>query len=199
MKARELLSEYSLTMSDVELQASKKSLLCRERRQSLATSHAPSWVKLLFGGVRTGFGVEGFFSRVNDRRCIVFVGVEPDVSLASYTFDFLYRVGKSCPGMHKKKERQKNQWRMGFATALAGRLRAYQSNEQSKQEKALVPVKSKITESYIESKYPDLVKMAPVKKVRPTKAYQAGLEEGRRVQWGKPVGSNDNATPMLEQ
>lgn len=199
IKARKLLSEYSLAMSDVELQAAAESLSCSEHRQPLTTRYAPSWVKLLFGGVRMGFGVEGFFSSADERDAVIFVGVEPDVSLASYTFGYLYRIGKSCPGMRKKKERQKNQWRMGFATALCWRLRAYQDNEQSRQEKALVPVKDRISKDYIASRYPDLVKMAPVKKVRTTKAYQAGYEEGRRVQWGKPVGSNGHSTPMLSQ
>ena len=196
VKARQLLSEYSLTMSDVEIQAAAESLSGSEHEQPLTTKHAPSWVKILFGGVRTGFGVEGFFNSADERKTVIFVGVEPDVSLASYTFGYLYRIGKSCPGMRKKKERQKNQWRMGFATALYWRLRAYQENEQSKQEMALVPIKGRISKSYIASKYPDLVKMAPVNKVRTTtKAYQAGYEEGRRVQFGKPVGSN--ATPMM--
>lgn len=199
IKARKLLSEYSLAMSDVELQAAADSLPCSEHRQPLATKHAPSWVKLLFGGVRMGFGVEGFFSSAGDRNSVVLVGVEPDVSLASYTFGYLYRVGKSCPGMNKNKERQKNQWRMGFATALVWRFRIYQDNEQTNQEKALVPVKNKIAKGYIESRYPDLVKMAPVKTVRTTKAYRAGFEEGQRVRWGKPVGGTGNVTPMLAQ
>ncbi len=89
MKARRLLSEYSLSLSDVELQKAARELSCSERRQTLTTIYAPSWVKILFGGVRRGFGVEGFFAHVGAKRAVTFVGVEPDLSLASYTFEYL--------------------------------------------------------------------------------------------------------------
>ncbi len=199
MKARRLLSEYSLSMSDVELQAAAEELACGERRQPLTTTYAPSWVKVLFGGVRMGFGVEGFFTWAGKKSAVTFVGVEPDLSLAAYTFEYLYRVGKSCPGMQKKRERQRNQWRMGFVTALAYRFSEYQHQEQSRQEVALVPIKNRLAKSYIASKYPALVKMAPVNKVRTTKAYQAGFAEGQRVQWGTPVGTEGGVAPMLEE
>ncbi|MGE4539235.1 MAG: DUF2786 domain-containing protein [Desulfovibrio sp.] len=198
MKARALLSEYSLSMSDVELQAAVEELSCGERQQPLTTPHVPSWVKILFGGVRRGFGVEGIFTWLGEKRAVTFVGVEPDLSLASYTFGFLYRVGKRAPGMQKKRERQKNQWRMGFAYALLSRFNEYQHHEQSGQEMALMPMKYDLARDYIADRYPDLVKSVPVKKVRPTKAYQAGYTEGRRVQWGQPVGGGGDAAPMLE-
>jgi hypothetical protein len=198
MKARSLLSEYSLSMSDVELQAAAEELSCDERTQPLTTTYAPSWVKILFAGVCRGFGVEGFFAGIGEKSAVTFVGVEPDLSLASYTFLFLYRIGKRAAGMQKKRERQKNQWRAGFANALFFRFLNYQLHEQSKQETALVPVKNEIIRSYISSNHPNLVEMAPAAKSRHTKAYAAGFAEGRRVQWGQPVGTGGDAAPMLE-
>lgn len=197
MKARALLSEYSLSMPDVEWQAMADELSCEERTQPLTTPHVPSWVKILFRGVCRGFGVEGFHGWAGEKRAATFVGVDPDVSLASYTFGFLYRVGKRAPGMQKKRERQRNQWRMGFAYALYSRLNEYQHHEQSRQEMALMPVKHDLARDYIASKYPNLVAGTPIKKVRPTKAYQAGYAEGLRVQWGQPVEGGGDAAPML--
>lgn len=199
MKARALLSEYSLSMSDVELAQLEAEMECREERRTLTTAYTPSWVKTLFSGVRRGFGCGGFFSfehckNYQTRSAVVFVGVEPDVSLAAFTFDYLYRVGKRCPGMAKKKEKQKNQWRMGFAVALANRLMEYQRQEQTAQENALVPVKDGLITSYVETRYPDLVPSRPIAKTRRvTKAFHAGFVHGSTIALNTPVGGAGKA------
>ncbi len=195
MKARTLLSEHSLTMSDVEISNVEESLECREESHTLTTSHAPSWVKILFGGVRRGFGCDGFFSRTYNtetqtaRSTTVFVGVEPDVSLALFTFTYLYRIGKRAPGMYKKKEKQKTQWRMGFAVAINKRLQRY---EQTSQEKALVPIKEGLVKQYMAIIHPGLVPMLPPKFKRESAAFIAGYNHGRNVSLDTPVGASKN-------
>lgn len=190
MKARELLSEYSLTMSDVDMAQAEAEMKCREERQTLTTTYTPSWVKNLFCAVRRGFGCDGFLSSTltattQARSVIVFLGVEPDVSLASFTFEYLYRIGKRAPGMAGKKEKQKNQWRRGFAVALYSRL---VQHEETPQEKALVPIKHTLIGQYKALRHPDLVPALPPAKIdRVTKAFQAGYAHGKAVPMHTPV------------
>jgi hypothetical protein len=194
MKARALLSEYHLSMTDVELASAEAEMECREERRTLTTPHIPSWVKVLFGGVRRGFGCDGFLSmdmpNWQTRGAVVFIGVEPDLSLAAFTFDYLYRVGKRCPGMAKKKERAKNQWRMGFAMALSDRLKRHQSQALTAQENALVPVKESLIAGYMERVHPDLVAARPAAKPRRvTNAFRAGFVHGRTIALNTPIES----------
>lgn len=201
MKARALLSEYSLSMSDVDLARAEAEMECREESRTLTTSYTPSWVKVLFSAVRRGFDCGGFYSyecAVSNRThsVMVFVGVEPDISLASFTFEYLYRIGKRCPRMEKRTEKQKNQWRMGFAVALSHRLVRYRRLELSAQENALVPVKEGMINNYIGSRYPELVPARPpAKQRRSTKAFQAGFVHGFGIPLNTPVSGTGK--PLL--
>jgi hypothetical protein len=199
MKARALLSEYSLQISEVELRQIETDMHCLEKEQRLTTTYVPSWVKTLFQGILQGFVVKGFFTadRYSSKMTVTFAGVEPDVSLASFTFDYLYRVGKACRGLKTKKEKQRNQWRMGFATALLHRFFRYQRHEQVHQERTLAPVKMNLVEQHMAVAYPDLKLMRPPGKVRETKAFCSGFEVGTSVKWGTPVGGESKRPEML--
>lgn len=199
MKARALLSEYSIQISEVGLQQIKTDMQCQEKEQKLTTTYVPSWVKTLFQGIVQGFVVKGFFTddRYSSKMAVIFAGVEPDVSLASFTFEYLYRVGKTCRGLKTKKEKQRNQWRMGFATALLHRFYRYQRYEQVQQETTLAPVKMDLIEQYMAVAHPDLKSMRPPEKVRKTKAYCSGFEVGTSVKWGTPVGGESAYPAML--
>ena len=188
-RAQEFLQKYDLSLSEVEIKREGSSL-CGEQRITLKTRTAPTWVKFLHATAAEGFGVEKLRAlRVSD-SVLIYIGVEPDVTIAKQTFEYLYQfiVAYDLKG---KTTKQKNEWRTGFVHAVHTRF-----EEQNKQRakdthiSAVVLAKEQIAKHYISQKYQDVQKARKMPVADISRSFHEGIAAGMAVPINRPLESN---------
>jgi hypothetical protein len=186
MKAREILEKYDLTLSEVEIEKAGPSL-CAEHRIYHKGKKVPLWAKYLVSSVDLGFGVKSFINL--SPAGYIFVGVEPDVTIARQTFEYLYNYILQ----HKLNEystKDRNQWRLGFSIAIYRRFEEKKIQEsKASQIKGIVLAKQNIMDDYISGKYRiQEVKDRTSCKIQATDAFMRGYHVGTKVPINRPIG-----------
>jgi hypothetical protein len=184
--AQEMLQKYDLSLSEVEIQREGSSL-CGEQHIPLNSRKTPAWVKFLHSAVAEGFNVKNMRGLRLLDTLLIYIGVEPDVTIAKQTFEYLYNFIMKYD-LSGKATKQKNEWRMGFIYAVHSRL-VEQNKKQSenKQINALVLAKDQIAKDYIAQKY-DSVRQS--RKLPPTKissSFHEGVSVGMTTPINRPV------------
>lgn len=194
LKAQELLHKYNLKLAVAPKQENDPAgifvpqeaapdptrlFVCSEHVAALREQWLPSWVKLLTAGVASAFDVETVRGVQGHRVVVVFIGVEPDVSVAHQLFAYLYNFASAYP-LPGKGSGEKTDWRMGFAISCAQRLlerkELLQDNVGGKG--ALVPAKGAVVKDYMSEKFPNL---RSSRRPGPINARSAALFEGLSV------------------
>lgn len=169
LKAQELLHKYNLKLAAAPQQENDPAgvfvpqeaapdptrlFVCSEHVVALREQWLPSWVKLLANGVSDVFDVESVRGLQGCYVVVVFIGVEPDVSVACQLFAYLYNFVSSCP-LAGRSSGEKNDWRLGFAVGCAQRLlerkELLQGDADGKG--ALMLAKDAVTKKYICENY----------------------------------------------
>ena len=133
--AQSLLQKYNLSLHNIDL-VQEGSSLCSEHIALLKSAFTPSWVKLLLGGIQHGFDIEALSVSRMGRVALLFIGVEPDVSVACQLFEYLYGFANTH-SLPNKSTKQKTEWRAGFAVAVAGVLFRTNGKRQALKSKGL--------------------------------------------------------------
>ena len=188
-RAQEFLQKYNLSLSEVEIKR-KGSSLCGEQHIALKTRQASTWVKFLHATVAEGFGVEKLRAlRVSD-SVLIYIGVEPDVTIAKQTFEYLHQFIMAYD-LKGKTAKQKNEWRTGFVHAVHTRL-----EEQNKQKakdthsSAIMLAKEQIAKDYISQKYQDVQKGRKMPVAEISKSFHEGIAAGMTVPMNRPLESS---------
>jgi hypothetical protein len=191
MRAQELLQKYDLSLSEVEIKQEGSSL-CGEQRLILNRGNIPTWIRFLHSTVSEGFSVAALSGIGSSGAFLIFVGVEPDVTVARQTFEYLYRFVLAYD-LRGKSKRQKNEWCMGFVYAVNGRLEGQKEEMDSNPHvTSLVLAKEQITQDYIDHKYK--VKTARTRQgVEASRSFHEGVAVGMTTPINRPVEGAENA------
>ena len=186
MRAQELLQKYDLSLSEAGIKQEGASL-CGEQRVTLEKRNTPTWIKFLHSTVAEGFGVDSLRGQRLLDTVLLFIGVEPDVTIAKQTFEYLHNFIVNYD-LRGKTVTQKNEWRMGFIYAVNERL------EEKKRESAknphttsLVVAKEQITKEYIEQKYNDVKKAPRLPITEISRSFYEGVAVGKTTPINRPV------------
>lgn len=191
-KAQELLSEYNLSMDSIkpgqqsaELRASRA---YKKTRQRLET-----WAFRLASGVASAFDCKYYHDP--DVGETVFVGCEPDPTIASWTYGYLYKTLLAFASSYmrgparrlrstKSKTTARHSYLLGAVLVISQRLEA-QKRVTPITPGALVPFK----EAAISRAMPELVdKPSPKLKTR-DRDFEAGMDAARAIWLSKPISN----------
>jgi hypothetical protein len=153
--ARELLKKYDLNLSEVEIKE-KGSSLCAEHRIKQKGLNLHIWVKILLGAVSRGFSVKGMTAKGNRTAGIypvlVLIGVEPDVTIAGQTFEYLHHFATTYD-LRGKNTKENNDWRRGFACAIDKRFQEQKKQDaRTARSHSLVLAKDAVIQDFLASK-----------------------------------------------
>jgi len=190
MRAQELLQKYDLSLSEVEIKQEGSSL-CGEQRVTLNGGNRPTWTRFLHSTVGDGFGVSCLSGRSLSGAVLVFIGVEPDVTIAKQTFQYLYNFILSYD-LRGKSKKQKNEWCMGFIYAVNERFEEQKKEMSSSPHvTSLVLAKEQIAQEYIDQTY----KVKTGRKLPGTeisRSFHEGVAVGKATPINRPVEEAQN-------
>lgn len=149
-QAQKLMEKYGVSEADVQMAD------VGERGVSIGRSNQrpPSWITLLASTVCTAFGVSRYYvSGYFDHSKYVFIGIEPALSVAEYSFTVLRRKCAAARLAYYRKLRGKRINRIRKADVYA---RGWVSAVQREVERFAQPV-PKPVQVYMERKSKDLV------------------------------------------
>jgi hypothetical protein len=184
-RAQEILQKYDMSVSELEIKE-EGFQNCSEHNFDVRKLRTQSWVVLLHGIIGKNFDVAVVRRMHGNGTSFLFLGVEPDVTVAIQTFEYLYNFVETYDftGLPAK---DRYDWRLGFVFAVKGRL-----YERKKQQNInahitdLVLCKNQIAKDYLSSKYKNLKKHAA--KTRDVGAsYFDGFQVGRNVPINRPL------------
>lgn len=183
--AQSLLQKYNLSLHNIDL-VQEGSSLCSEHIALLQSAFTPSWVKLLLGGIQHGFDVEALSVSRMGRVALLFIGVEPDVSVACQLFEYLYGFANTH-SLPNKSTKQKTEWRAGFAVAVGRRLVQNKRQAASTQEQGLVLAKEAIAKQYIQDKFTNIRQGRGITPMAASLAFHQGVVVGQSVSLARQV------------
>ena len=184
--AQELLQKYDLSLSEVEIQREGSSL-CGEQHIQLKKRKTPTWIKFLHSTVAEGFGVDCFRGLRLLDTLLIYIGVEPDVTIAKQVFEYLYNFIKTY-NLKGKSQTQRNQWRMGFIYAVNSRF--IEQNKRKTEDThsyGLMLAKEQITKEYISKKYNDAKKGRKLPETKISRSFHEGVAVGMATPINRPI------------
>ena len=186
MRAQELLQKYDLSLSEVEIRREGFSL-CGEQRITLKKRNIATWIKFLYSTVAEGFGVECYRGLRQFDTVLIYIGVEPDVSITKQVFEYLYNFIVTYD-LSGKSAKQKNQWRMGFIYAVNTRLAEQKNNKiYDAHSYGLMIAKEQIIEDYISKKYNEAKKARKLPKTKISDSFHEGVAVGMITPINRPI------------
>ncbi|MEG2172351.1 MAG: DUF2786 domain-containing protein [Desulfovibrionaceae bacterium] len=191
LMAQSILHEYNLTLTEADLQE-KDGKKCFEHVQDTGTRHHSAWVAILANNIADAFDSKIIFGTryINNKKIpyIRFIGVEPDVSLATHTFYYLSGVAIRHKDRNKTSS-QLNHWKIGFADAVGRRLIAYANTkkQETPQTTALVICKDEIVSDYMSKNHPNLRQSKVFMPNLDAMAYKEGILAGEKVPLSRPI------------
>jgi hypothetical protein len=186
LRAQELLQKYDLSLSEVEI-TREGSSICSEQHIQLKKRKTPTWIKFLHSSVAEGFGVEPFRGLRLLDSLLIYIGVEPDVTIAKQVSEYLVHFIESYD-LSGKTASQKNQWRMGFIYAVHSRL-VEQNRKKSDNAHSygLMLAKEQITKEYIAKKYDGVKKGRKLPKTKISRSFHEGVAVGMTTPIKRPI------------
>jgi len=186
MRAQELLHKHDLSLSEVEIQREGSSV-CGEQHIQLKQRKTPTWVKFLHSTVGEGFGVENFRGLRLLDTLFIYIGVEPDVTIAKQVFEYLYNFIKTY-NLRGKSPTQRNQWRMGFIYAVHTCLEEHNKKKSGDAHSCgLMLAKEHITQDYIAKKYNDVKKGRKLPETKISRSFHEGVAVGMTTPINRPI------------
>lgn len=204
-KAGELMAQYRLTQSDIEIEAEpveERQVDRRQREKHVSEDYC-------LGGIKHYCGVKAWFSRKWDDAAgeyankLVLFGLRADCDLAQWLYELIGRVIPSEAEKFKRttshpdnrsRRRAVTAFRMGMAGRINQRLhqmaRAMEPAARTGSGTALVVVRNAV----VEAAYAKLdlhLRQRKGRSVRDGAAYQQGVAAGDRVSLNRPVGGRE--------
>jgi len=187
VRAQELLHKYDLSLSEVEIQRAGSSL-CEEQHIQLKTRKTPTWIKFLQSAVAEGFGIQSFRALRQFDTILMYIGVDPDVTIAKQVFEYLYNFINTYT-LRGKDAKQKNQWRMGFIYAIQSRLEEQNKKKAEDSHRyGLMLAKDAIITNYITNKYNDIIKKGrKLPETKISRSFHEGVAVGMATPINRPL------------
>jgi len=186
IRAQELLQKYDLSLSEVEIRRDGSSL-CNEQLIPLKKRKTPTWIKFLHSTVAEGFGVDCFRGLYQTGTVLIYIGVEPDVTIAKQTFEYLYNFVETYD-LRGKSAKQKNQWRVGFIYAVNTRLTEQRNKKVDDAHSCeLMIAKEQIIKDYISEKYNDIKKARKLPQTKISGSFHEGVAVGMITPINRPI------------
>lgn len=187
LKARELLKKYDLDYNDI---ISLKDETCHENKTVLKTNYMPIYIRYLGAAIpllytcRYFWGNEISLTNKSNSKYITFVGIEPDLSLAVFTFHFLNNYALRKAKDHKFKGKQKNDYLKGFSLSIYARFKKIALHKQENEEKGqeLCIIKDDIISRYISREHVGIVVAKKSPKQVWSEELARGAIDGRNVE-----------------
>jgi hypothetical protein len=185
LRAQEILQKYDMSISEVEIKDEGFNN-CNEHKFIWKKLRIPAWVKILHTVVASGFDVMPLRGNTEFGCNMVFIGVEPDVTIARYTFEYLLNFVNTYDLLNFR-VKDRNDWRLGFVYAIGNRFRQQQSERKTNAHSTdLVLAKNTIVEQFMAQKYPFLLK-AHTKVRAAGKMYNDGYRVGMNTPLNRPI------------
>jgi hypothetical protein len=123
---------------------------------------------------------------------LLFIGVEPDVSVAKQMFEYLYHF-VDVYDYRGLTTADRYDWRLGFVRAVDKRLREKKEEQNANAHiTALVLCKKQIANDFVSSKYTKRTHSKA--KLRPVgMAYHDGYRVGQQIPLNRPLDENNTA------
>jgi hypothetical protein len=189
LRAQEILQKYDISISEVEIKQEGFEN-CSEHTFELGKLRIPSWVKILQSGIATSLDIKALRHKYNLRANLLFLGIEPDVTIAKQTFEYLYQFVNSYDysGIDAT---CRYDWRLGFVTAVNGRLRQKKKEQADNTHiTALVLCKKQIAHDFLSSKYSKICNEKT--KLRSVgSSYFDGYHVGKNIPINRPLDTLD--------
>lgn len=184
-KAQELLSQYNLTLSEIDIKQSGVT-----SSEVKITTRTPLWVWELSSGVASSFDC-GVYKK-GDK--VVFIGMEKDSEVASWMFKYLYETVFKCAteyisNLSGDKPLARKSFSVGMAYRLTARLKERKTTlDQETGQFALVPVKNALVEKEMDK----LNLRSTTPKIDIEKShFTNGTSKGDQVSLNTPIGANN--------
>ncbi len=176
INARKILEKYNLSLSDTQIE-NEDEFLCSSAEIDLQSQRIATWIKILCSAIINGFGIQ-IIQRRTQKISLLFVGVEPDLSISLETFNYIFNHLQKIKGLG----RASGDYRNGFCQAIFLRLQKHkeeQSQENVKHENTLMLVKDKVIDKYLNN-YFNNAKLGKARKPKfyANEAYYKGYEDG---------------------
>lgn len=189
-QARRMLVKYNITMEEVK---SFRDEECDEVSVLLKMRSVPTYVHFLSSAAATLYNsrilIQRNYGMNRNRQKINFIGLGIDPKLACQTYNFLNQYLKRKTKELKLIGTRDTDYRYGFSSVVLHRCHEMTAEliRDVPQEAALVPVKEATIEDYMDRVYPNRVSSRSARQRQMTPAMSAGMDEGRRVNLGRPI------------
>ncbi|MBQ7739224.1 MAG: DUF2786 domain-containing protein [Desulfovibrionaceae bacterium] len=196
LQARRMLIKYNISMEEVN---SFKDEECDEVTVILKKRFVPSYTHFLAGATARLYNsrvlITYNYNMNRNRQKIAFIGVGIDPKLACQTYNFLSQYLKRRSKELKLIGRRETDYNYGFAQVVYSRCREMTEEivRDVPQEAALVPIKDATINSYMDRAYPNRSKCRSNRERPMTAAMVAGMEDGKRVNLGRPIDHTKKA------
>ncbi|MDR2604596.1 MAG: DUF2786 domain-containing protein [Desulfovibrio sp.] len=189
LRAQEILQKYDMSISEVQIKEEGFEN-CSEHTFEFFKIRLPSWIKILHTVIAAGFDVKALRKKHSQGTSLLFLGIEPDVTIAKQTFEYLHHFVINYD--YKDIEvTSRYDWRLGFVSAINVRLKD-RKTEQNKNitSNALVVCKNQIAHDFLASKYSNI--QTQKTKVRCVgESYHEGYRVGKKVPISRPLVTLD--------
>jgi len=150
-----LLAQHNLAMADIEASHHPDKA---EKVETFAPKVLPKWLRILAGGVSSGFDCQAV--HIPSTGKMTFIGVNPDALIAAYTFSYLNSSVRRLCGVYMKetatstmsnrnRELQRQSFYLGAAFAISAKMRE-QKGQTPVTTGALVLVKTELIKRAME-------------------------------------------------
>ena len=188
-QARKIMLDYGLTVLDINSVTSED---CAEQGCKLKENYVPSYAKVLGAAVCKCFSVKcitqtQFNARTfKTNQAFIFVGIIPDVYIASQLFSFLLEYVQNKVRAYKFKGKQATAYKLSFAYIVYKRI-IDDANEDAEQENALVLVKDAAATNYLQRVHGELRDGRGIKNTYDPIASHRGTVDGMSVSLDRPI------------
>jgi hypothetical protein len=189
LRAQEILQKYDMSISEVEIKQEGFEN-CSEHAFKLGKIRIPSWVKILHADIAESFDIKAIRCKYDQGTDLLFLGIEPDVTIAKQTFEYLYQFvnAHDYSGLDTS---ARYDWRLGFVTAVSGRLQRKKKEQTDNTHiTALVLCKNQIADDFVSSKYSRILEVKT--KLRDVgSSYFDGYQVGKKIPINRPLDTLD--------
>lgn len=187
LRVQQLLAEYNLKLEDLSEEEYRTQSVCDENRIELLPGKPPLWVLAIAGAMMAVYDVYGIQRRESSSEdvTIVFVGVDPALTIATEAFIAIYRhlVFLELPNYSIS---SRNDYCRGFVDGLYRKLMAQKASQRANCT-AIVAVRTELMSNYMHEHYPCAAKSRRRVRVRDNAAYTSGLVDGNAYEINQRV------------
>jgi hypothetical protein len=164
---------------------------CSEHSFELGKFRTPTWVKRLHTNICSCYSIQALRSRHQDGTSLLFLGVEPDVTIGKQTFEYLYAfvTNYDYSGIEVT---DRYDWRMGFVSAVAERLWQMTTERSNNADvTALVLCKKQIAHDFMTARYSE-IRTEATKSRKVGLSYYDGYKVGKDLPLNRPLDTLDD-------